>query len=139
MVNIFLKNLKKEKITALLFYPFPLDSSHFYPDTISSGFDFIKSDSGIKIKISFLPEEDKSFYVYYEQRLNKNIARYILKTTKHWKKPLKLAKFEIELPENLYNWKISYPIDSIKKENKNIKIYLTKRNFFPKEDIIITW
>ncbi|MEO0116733.1 MAG: hypothetical protein ABIK97_04215 [candidate division WOR-3 bacterium] len=89
--------------------------------------------------ISFLPQEEKSFFVYYEQRLFDKKARYIVKTTQKWQRPLKLANFLIELPESLSSYKISYPVDSTKREGGEMKVYFTKKNFFPKEDIIITW
>jgi len=96
-------------------------------------------DSGVKLKISFQPKEAKNFYAYYEQQLRGKIARYIVKTTQRWKRPLDEAKFEIDLPKDKSNYKISYPADSIKEEERYRKIYFTRNNFFPKEDIIITW
>jgi hypothetical protein len=91
------------------------------------------------MKISFPPKATKTFYAYYEQKLKSNTARYIVKTTRQWQRPLNLARFEITLPKNLSNYKISYPADSIKEENGQRKIYFTRRNFFPKQDVIINW
>ena len=135
----FLRNLTNEKITAFLFYPFPIDSFHSYPDTIFSDQPFTKADSGIRMKISFPPKATKTFYAYYEQKLKSKTARYIVKTTRQWQRPLDLARFEITLPKNGSNYKISYRADSIKEESSYQKIYFTRKNFFPKKDIIINW
>jgi len=91
------------------------------------------------MKISFPPKAAKTFFAYYEQKLKGNTARYIVKTTRQWQRPLDLARFEITLPKNELNYKISYPADSIKEESSYQKIYFTRRNFFPKEDVIINW
>ena len=91
------------------------------------------------MEISFQPKESKTFYAYYEQELNGRTARYIVKTTRQWKRPLDEATFEIEIPKEFSNYKISYSADSIREESDYRKIYFTRKNFFPKEDIIITW
>jgi hypothetical protein len=91
------------------------------------------------MEISFQPNEEKTFYAYYEQKLSSKTARYIVKTTQQWKRPLDEARFEIEIPKEFSNYKVSYSADSIKEESDYRKIYFTRKNFFPNEDIIITW
>ncbi|MEO0098643.1 MAG: hypothetical protein ABIK94_03530, partial [candidate division WOR-3 bacterium] len=100
-----------------------MDSFHSYPESISSDLSFQKRDSGLVMTISFLPQEEKSFFVYYEQKLRGREARYIVKTTQKWRRPLKLAHFLIELPESLSSYKISYSADSTKREGGEMKVY----------------
>jgi len=136
----YFKNITNQNKTAKIFYPFPIDDFHYYPDFILvSGFDYTENDSGISFIMKFKPMAMESLAIFYEQRLNNNQARYILKTTQQWQNPLQEARFIINLPENFTAIHLSYPSDSTINKDNRIYYYINKKNFMPKEDLIVTW
>jgi hypothetical protein len=141
--NYYFKNYSNEAKSALIFYPFPIDEFHSYPDSIDVvGLKYTKTDSGINFVIHFKPIVIETLRVFYRQRLNDNQARYILTTTQNWQRPLKEARFVIDFSENLAEPKFlyfSYKADSLIKRDNRIFYYLYKKNFMPKTDLIAVW
>jgi hypothetical protein len=136
----YFKNASNELMSALIFYPFPIDEYHYYPDSVLVfGLDYTKNDSGINFIMKFKPNGMETLQVFYNQKLKDNQARYIVTTTKNWKNPLKEARFIIDLPEDLNNSRFSYKPDSVIKINNRSYYYITKKNFMPDMDIIVTW
>jgi hypothetical protein len=136
----YFKNLTNQTKTAKIFYPFPIDEYHYYPDLILvSGFDYTKTDSGISFIMKFKPLSLESLAVFYEQRLTNTQARYILTTTQRWQNPLVKARFIINVPENFTAIQLAYPPDSSIKKDNRIYYYIMKKNFMPKKDLIVTW
>ncbi len=136
----YFKNLSNQPKTAKIFYPFPIDEFHYYPDLILvSGLDYCKNDSGISFIMKFKPLAIESLAIFYEQKLKNNQARYILTTTKNWKHPIQEARFIVTLPENDSINQLSYPPDSSNKKEHRIYYYITKKNFMPENDLIVSW
>jgi len=134
------KNLTNQSKTAKVCYPFPIDEFHFYPDLIlTSEFDYTKNDSGITLLKNFKPMAQESLSILYQQKLKDRQVRYILLTTKHWQRPLTEARFVISLPKDFKSPQFSYRPDSLRQQDQRRYYYLTKKNFFPKKDLIITW
>jgi len=139
----YFRNYARETKTAVIFYPFPIDSFHYYPDSILvNGLNYTKKDSGINFIIRFRPLVLETLRVFYQQRLEDNQARYILTTTQNWQRPLKEAKFIIDISESFTYPKFpicSYEADSIIKRGNRFFFYLYKKNFMPQKDLILYW
>ncbi len=134
------KNLTNQSKTAKIFYPFPIDEFHYHPDLILiAGLDYTKSDTGITFLMEFKPMTTESLSILYRQGLKDKQFRYILLTTKHWQKPIKEAKFIISLPEEFRLTQLSYKPDSLNQQDRRQYYYITKKNFMPQKDLIITW
>lgn len=132
--------LAKEPFMAQLFYPFPLDSFHRYPDSIAvPGRRFERADSGISFYAKFRPGKEDSVATFYRQPLNGNRARYIVTTTRKWKRPIDAARFQVTVSVGLRNPKLNYQPDSTSRADSTITYWFTCRSFFPSEDVVVTW
>jgi hypothetical protein len=103
-------------LIAGLFYPFPIDSTHTFPDSIlviSNGhtLPFRKVENGIFFNIRLTANDVTTVDVYYDQRCLDNTACYILTSTEAWTKPLERANFEIHVPSGFDLDFIAYEVD----------------------------
>jgi hypothetical protein len=126
--------------SAVIFYPFPLDSFHAYPDSVSiPGYEFERSDSGVSFKMRFRPQVEDSFLAYYRQPLRGRQARYIVTTTRVWKRPIDQAQFCIVVPADFKDVKLSYKPDAVSRTDSTVTYSFTQRRFYPDKDVIVTW
>ncbi len=133
----FANNTDDRKIIKL-FYPFPVDSIHYFPDIIMLDYPYERDTNGIHFSIRVKPGRENSFKIGYRQKLNKRYFRYITTTTKKWGKPINRAEFVILAKKDL-NLQINYKItDSQLKEDMMCYIIL-KKQFYPAKDLIIKW
>lgn len=134
------ENSAANPVTAGIFYPFPLDSVHGYPDSIAlPGFDFVPGDSGISFKVRFEPQAEDSFLAYYRQPLRGKQARYIVTTTRAWRRAIDQARFRITVPAGFQDVRLSYKPDA-KEETDSMVIYsFARRGFYPNQDVVVTW
>lgn len=134
----FFENLTQIGKRIKFYYPFPVDSNHHYPDTISLSYPYKKDSAGVFFSISLRPNSIDSFKITYEQQIENPFFRYITTTTIVWKRPIKEARFTIVAPETV-SLRTNYSFS----ERKNIDeywLYLIQiKDFFPEEDLIITW
>ncbi len=138
-VYIF-QNIATQTKTALIYYPFPIDNYHTYPDSISTSIgSYTKSDSGIYFPITFQAHSQETLYVFYRQSLTANQSRYILSTTQKWRYPLQKAIFTIDIDTTHPIKDISYQPQRTYIFNNRLYYYLEKRNFKPSTDLIIKW
>jgi hypothetical protein len=130
----------KERITGIMHYPFPLDSSHAWPDSISiPGRRFLETDSGVRLKMRFRPGHEESLFVYYRQPVLWNTARYIVTTTRRWYRPIDRAWFRVTVPKDLPEVRLNYEPDSTVLTDTSITWLFTRGPFWPSEDVIVTW
>lgn len=150
----------KEPLVASVFYPFPLDSTHLYPDSIeltapndaapltlalSQGeregvrVSIVRQDSGVAFRMRFRPEAEDSFFAYYRQPLKTNSATYIVTTTRRWKRPIDLAQFRITVPVSFKDVALTYKPDSTARSDSTVSYFFTRRKFYPDKDITVTW
>lgn len=130
----------KEPLVASLFYPFPLDSTHLYPDSIEirqRGFQ--RQDSGVSFRMRFQPDAEDSFYAYYRQPLRANAATYIVTTTRKWKRPINLAQFRVTVPASFKDVELTFKPDSVVKSDSTVSYFFTFKKFFPDKDVTVTW
>ena len=120
------------------FYPFPVDSNHYFPDTIAIGRPFERDSAGVYFWLSLRPNSTDSFKIMYEQRIAKPFFRYITTTTKKWERPIKEADFTIVAPETLAI-SVNYAFSEPRKVGENLHYYVPIENFFPDKDLLISW
>jgi hypothetical protein len=130
----------KEQLTGIMHYPFPLDSSHAWPDSVSiPGRRFLGTDSGVSLKMRFTPGQEESLFVYYRQPVLRNTARYIVTTTRRWDRPIDQARFRVTVPRDLPGVRLNYEPDSTVLTDSTITWLFTRGPFWPSEDVIVTW
>ena len=140
----YLCNVGNKAINQILFYPFPVDSQ-YYGDInsirISKKDTIIKitrqDKSGVYFGLKLKPYKTVEYEIFYNQRLLKNKADYILETTKKWKKPFETADYKLIIPDNLVIDYISYEPDSILTENSKLIYLWHKKDFMPDRNMII--
>jgi len=123
-----------------ILYPFPIDKYHPFPHEIKvENYTFWQDSSNIYFNMSMDPQEKKSITFHYRQKHFNKSAIYILSSTQQWKHAIQHAEFIISVPKSWNELKISLQPDKVEIK-KDIKIYyISKYNFFPNEDLIITW
>ncbi|MEO0091114.1 MAG: hypothetical protein ABIK61_00145 [candidate division WOR-3 bacterium] len=127
-------------LKAKIFYPFPVDEFHNYPDSISiEKFNYIQTDSGVYFTMRFRPQAIETLRVFYRQSLKRNQCRYILTTTKYWRNVLEQADFIIDVAVNLEDVQLSYRADSVIFRDNRRYYYLSKKKFMPEKDLIVKW
>ncbi len=149
----------KEPLVASVFYPFPLDSTHLYPDSIElrttnanrqspesevrrselGVLSFIRQDSGVAFRMRFRPEAEDSFFAYYRQPIKVNSATYIVTTTRKWKRPIDLARFRVTLPASFQDVSLTFKPDSVVRLDGTVSYYFAKTRFYPDKDVRVTW
>lgn len=127
-----------------MFYPFPVDTSHLYPEKIKvlnpeNPLEFNKKKDGIEWNLYFEPLGVETVLVEYKQKIKEKNATYILTTTKLWKQKIDKATFIIESPEEFKELNFSIKPDSVKSKAKKQFYYITRRYFLPKTDLKISW
>lgn len=130
----------KEPLVASVFYPFPLDSTHLYPDSIEiRQHAFERQDSGVAFRMRFRPEAEDSFFAYYRQPLKANSATYIVTTTRKWKRPIDLAQFRVTVPAGFKDVKLTFKPDSVVQSDSTVSYFFTRKKFYPDKDVVVTW
>lgn len=129
-----------------LMYPFPVDSGLSYPDSITvlraedrSPIPFRENRERGMIMFAVRPGISDTFEVSYTQKIDGSSARYILTSTKAWGKPLERAEFNVSVPSNYRNVELSYDPDVKQKDGETVIYTLTRTDFMPDRDLVITW
>jgi hypothetical protein len=126
--------------TAVIYYPFPLDSIHEWPDSVSiPGYEFERGDSGVSFRMRFRPQTEDSFLAYYRQPLHGREARYIVTTTQVWKRAIDRAQFRITVPADFKNVRLNYKPNAVDRTDSTVIYSFARRRFFPDKDVIVTW
>ncbi len=129
----------------ILFYPFPIDSLYGLADSLiimdmthnkiieplrmtekGALFDFL-CDS---LQITEL-------HISYRQKLFSNQAEYILETTAAWGAPLKSAKYQFIIPDDLQIEFFSIKPDNHFEADNTIIYYWDKTNYMPDRNFVI--
>jgi hypothetical protein len=130
----------REPLVASMFYPFPLDSTHLYPDSIDiRQHGFQKQDSGVSFRMRFRPNAEDSFFAYYRQPLRVNSATYIVTTTRKWNRPIDVARFRVTVPASFKDVKLTFKADSVVKTDSLVSYFFMRKRFFPDRDVTVTW
>jgi hypothetical protein len=130
----------RDPLIAGMFYPFPIDSTHLYPDSIElPGYRFTESDSGVSFRMRFRPGTEDSFFAYYRQPLRANSACYIVTSTRKWNRPIDLARFRVTVPASFQGVQLTFKPDSTVRSDSTVTYYFARRRFYPDRDVIVTW
>jgi hypothetical protein len=130
----------EQPLVASIFYPFPLDSTHLYPDSIEiRQHRFQRQDSGVSFRMRFAPNVEDSFFAYYRQPLRTNSATYIVTTTQKWKRPLDLARFRVTVPAGFRDVALTFKPDSVVTGDSTVSYFFARKEFFPDRDVTVTW
>ena len=141
----YLSNNDSSKVSQIIFYPFPteadfgnVDSISVFDDTFKKEISFYKAkdNSGITFLLQMEGYGFRKIKIIYRQRLNNNIAKYILRTTQNWGKPIESANYILSVSDKIKIDSLSYPADSARVVNNKTIYYWSKKNFFPREDFI---
>jgi hypothetical protein len=140
--SYYLKNNDQNGIT--LVYPFPTGPEYGAVDSFYifnlSGKDTIKVYKSSPERVLFSLELEKDtetgIQVSYRQKLNSNVAKYIITTTRVWQEPLESAYYQLIVPEEIKITSFSIlPDDSL--DTGSEKIYYWKKfNFMPEKDMV---
>jgi hypothetical protein len=130
----------KQALVASMFYPFRLDSTHLYPDSIEiRQHGFQRQDSGASFRMRFQAGAEDSFFAYYRQPLKTNSATYIVTTTRKWKRPIDLARFRVTVPASFKDVALTYRPDSVVTSDSTMSYFFARKRFYPDKDVTVTW
>jgi hypothetical protein len=137
--------------TATLVYPYPADSLLGGARTLvlEGGTD---DTSWQPLEFKELPESRGALWriplnlggtirvrTTYRQALRSRYARYIVTTTHAWGGPLRVARFEIHLPDGALPKRFSFPFrPQVTVSGRVFYLYETE-NFAPNRDIVVEW
>lgn len=127
-----------------LYYPFPVDSLHPYPDDVAVDCDgsevaFHRQGYGVVFSIEVPARGQAVMHVFYGQESGDSSACYILTTTAAWRSPLEVARFEITVPDSLELADVSYPVDDVVKVDGARVHVIDREDFLPERDLCFRW
>ena len=100
----------------------------------------LKRYNRISLTLNFNETDDCELRISFKQKPINSSYKYILKTTRKWKKELKESIINISLPTS-QDFQSNYS-EFVKKENSaenRSEFKMQKVNFYPNEDLMITW
>lgn len=138
----FCNNGNKE-IDQLLFYPFPIDKLYGAVDSVfaanvrTGSINTItsKSEKGTYFKLKIDAYGIVKYHINYRQKIEKNKAEYILKTTQKWGKPFEKASYKLITSGKLNITLFSYTPDSVKIYNDKKLYFWNKIDFMPDKNM----
>jgi hypothetical protein len=139
-----LKNPTPRDRIQSLFYPFPVDSAHTFPDSISvwqneEPVPFERVVDGVVFSVEIPAEKSVGFRVVYRQTCFDNTGCYILTTTSAWSRPLEWADFEIIFAEGVELEWASYELTPISKSEGLSRYEFSREDFMPDKDMCMRW
>jgi len=139
-------NVSDKALKTNLFYPFPIDSTYGNIDSVfvslndSIPVEFNrKENNGIYFPVKINAYGTTKYRIKYRQKITGNKTEYILTTTQTWKKPFEIVNYKLIVPNNIKITDISYKADSINKSTINTTYFWKKKNFMPKNNMIINF
>ncbi len=129
------------------FYPFPINGAD-YPDFMEASvlhdsaetpLKFKKLSDGISFHLKVPGNGETQFIIRYKQNLHGKRAKYIVTTTKSWRRPLDHAVFQVCHPAELENARYTYPGKKIKSDDNAVCRLIEWRHHMPDKDIEVRW
>jgi hypothetical protein len=146
VADYYFSNTDTTDASTMIYYPFPIDSIDFYPHYIIVSYlkdgksvKYIQKDDGITWNLKVNRQSIDSIRVVYHQRVSERRGRYILTTTKYWKKPLEQADFSVSVPEHMTLTYWSFQFDSVNMQNGTAIYRARKSTFLPDTDMMLEW
>lgn len=155
-VYYFRNNTEKDR-PYTVFFPFYVDPAVSFPhridayaiddgDTLTIDFETLDSLNAVRLGIPLKPNEVTVWHLDYIQRIESDYARYILTTTRAWKKPLEQADFKFIIPTDFAILEIWPKPSGVRRivgatADEPARLELTSRqfDFMPGQDMKIAW
>jgi len=130
--------------------PFPADRDHPAPEAFS----IYESDeegrarveilpvvrgADVRFRLTFRPREAKWIRVDYTQRTGVPNGRYLLTTTRAWRRPIERAEFVLRLPRDFELAFSNYPVGSSSEVGPWKAYFFSKTDFYPNRDWEFAW
>lgn len=131
-----------------MFCPFPIDRGHLYPSQVEveeqrgdslAPLGFASRDMGVAWRLWLDAGEERVVRVEYTQRTLARRAVYIVTTTKLWRRPIERAEFEVRVPAALRGVRLSFEPDRVESAGDTVLYLMTREQFMPDEDLVVTW
>ncbi len=147
--HYFFINERGKPTKAKIVYPFPIDSTMFFPDSIrvsqvgEGGTEVLIPyrirEKSIDFGIELPPGSSREIVTRYRQEVRGSVARYILTSTRSWGRALEEAEFFIDVPDHLEIESLSYDAFSLWRSDGKQVYYMRRENFLPDVDLIVSW
>jgi hypothetical protein len=142
----YFSNQSPEEVNRAIYYPFYIDDSTLYPDSITvtdaiknERIYFSKLSKGILFTIHLDPESIAIIEVTFIQKTLANKMEYILTTTKKWGEPLETVEFLIKIPACYQLKYISPDYDRMIKDHGFFMYKIARKQFYPDQNLVINW
>jgi hypothetical protein len=146
----FYRNTSQLPAILMLGIPFPTDDQHPMP----RHFSLAESDESgrisaellpvvrgetVRLRLFFGPGEEKWIRLDYTQPTSVPRGRYLLTTTRAWRRPIAQASFRLTLPASLRLLTSSYALRPISGCAGAQDFEFTQTNFYPTQDWDFAW
>jgi hypothetical protein len=128
--------------------PFPIDPDHPAPSTFSvTETEAIGTWQPVRVRtyhgnnvfrLNFWPKQARWIQVDYVQGTSAESGRYILQTTRKWKRGLDRGEYILHLGNGLALTSSTYPLKQDSVGNRNTYLF-SRVNFYPDEDWRFAW
>lgn len=130
--------------------PFPVDRDHLQPEVLTlceaaedgrelAEIPLLMRGGDVAFRLIFRPRQEKWIRVDYAQGTRVANGRYILTTTRTWRRPIERADYVLRLPRNFELASSNYPV-SLAPAPGPWKVYsFSKSNFYPGQDWEFVW
>lgn len=130
--------------------PFPVDSDHPQPERFAlcdssedgrEGAEIVPAvrAGDVSFRLLFRPREVKWVRLDYVQPSRVNRGRYLLTTTKPWRRPIDRADFVLRLPEQLDLSSSNFPVQPSSSADNGKTFVFSRTDFYPDQDWIFAW
>jgi hypothetical protein len=130
--------------------PFPVDTKHPVPDGFALGevdengrwlTDVAAAVNGenVRFRLMFRPGEAKWVRLDYSQKAFASNGRYLLMTTRAWRRPIERAEFSLRLSPGLELRGSNFELERIQREGSASHYAFSRQQFWPHDDWRFTW
>jgi hypothetical protein len=132
-----------------IIYPFPAQKEYGEVDIIEVTLNGKKQDflqfelqrkDRISLELYFADSDECVLKIKFVQKPLKDEYKYILKTTRKWKRALQSSEIDLRIAADLELKNCNYRLNEIKGKDETLSSFqLKEKNFYPDEDFEITW
>jgi len=100
----------------------------------------LKKYDRISLSLEFKDSAECEMIIHFIQYPENPSYKYILKSTRKWKKELEESVINVMLPES-YSFESNYPeiLENVSSENNQTKFSMEKIDFYPETDLQFDW
>jgi hypothetical protein len=129
--------------------PFPVDHAHPPPafvlltEAVDGGepalIPFTSRGGEVRFRLFFRPQEVKRVGLEYEQPARLPNGRYLLTTTRTWRRPIEDASFTLWLPRCFLLAGSNYPLTAVSAPGRRAAFSFSRTQFDPDRDWEFAW